>query len=90
MAAKPRTVGSIRRVADNPGRMTAPREMWRVDSSDGKRTYTVALDTPSGGDPNFSHPWSCTCPAYEHHGGKPCKHINAVIVVVDAEEMGEG
>jgi hypothetical protein len=26
---------------------------------------------------DFSRGWTCTCPGYQYHGGKPCKHIKA-------------
>jgi len=34
--------------------------------------------------------WHCTCPAFKFGGGKPCKHINAVIAEHGEVPSGEG
>ena len=78
MATKSKAVGPIAHV---PG----SREAYDVTGSDGRTKYRVAYCGSGDGDPDYVATWSCTCPAYEHRGGKPCKHINAVIAMVDAE-----
>ena len=79
MPAKPKPVGLIEPI---PG----AREAYAVTGSDGRTKYRVAYCGSGDADPDYVATWSCTCPAYEHHAGKPCKHINAVIAMVDAEE----
>ena len=79
MPAKSRAVGPI---APAPG----PREAYDVTGSDGRTKYRVAYCGSGDADPDYVATWSCTCPAYEHGAGKPCKHINAVIAMVDAED----
>ena len=75
MPAKPRTVGPIETL---PG----TREAYSVTSSDGRSKYLVKFEGSGDADPEYVAIWSCTCPAYEYHAGKPCKHINAVIEMI--------
>ena len=69
-------------------------EIIQNDTSSGRERYNVT--SPSGniyqitymgsgdGDPEIVRIWECNCPAGQH--GKPCKHIAAVIEMIDAQE----
>lgn len=56
-------------------------ENWQtqVPASDGKGSYTVRWDRTSHlMQRETQYAYSCTCKAYQHGKGKPCKHIEQV------------
>jgi hypothetical protein len=60
----------IRRGIDlaKAGAVRQAGDLFLVDSSDGRRTYTVGLDNVNGE--------TCQCEDWRHHGfGHVCKHI---------------
>jgi hypothetical protein len=64
-------------------RTASGRDCYSVTSPSGN-TYQVTFCGSGDGDPDIVRLWECNCPAGQH--GKPCKHIAAVIAMVDEDE----
>ena len=63
-------------------------ETYEVQSASGN-TYTVRYEGLSGtydDDPEYDTGyWSCTCPAFQYHPDRDCKHIKSVIARTNDE-----